>query len=84
MTQEVLFVVPGTGDETVGRTALIEEETTVADLLRAADLSTGDWQVQVFQGDDLVSLAGEDRLAQHVVAGQKVFAVPPMVVGAVA
>ena len=81
MTKEVLFVVPGAGDETVGRPALIEEDTTVADLLRAADLNPSDWQVQVMQGDEPVSLASDDKLAQHVKEGAKVFAIPPMVVG---
>lgn len=82
MTQEVLLVVPGAGGETVGHKALIEPDTTVADLLRAADLDPSKWQLQIKRGEKLVSLRSEDRLSEHVQAGEKVFAFSTeMVVG---
>jgi hypothetical protein len=85
MTDEVLLVVPGAGDETVGRRAVIEPDTTVADLLRAADLDPIRWQLQIKRGEKLVSLRSEDRLSEYVQAGEKVFAFSTeMVVGLVA
>lgn len=82
MAQEVLLVIPGAGDESVGHKALIEPETTVADLLRAADLNPNEWQLQRKQGDSLVSLRSQDKIADHVQAGEKVFAfMSEMVVG---
>lgn len=82
MQQEVLLVIPGAGDESVGHKALIEAETTVADLLRAADLNPSEWQLQRKQGDSLISLGSQDKVADHVSAGEKIFAfMSEMVVG---
>ena len=84
MQQEVLLVIPGAGDESVGHKALIEPETTVADLLRAADLNPSDWQLQRKQGDSLISLRSQDKVADHVSAGEKVFALMcQLVVGSI-
>ena len=85
MSYEVLLVIPGAGDETVGRRAMIEPDTTVADLLRAANLNPSEWQLEIKQGEQGVTLAGQDKLSEHVQAGEKVFAVPTdMMVGATA
>jgi hypothetical protein len=82
MAHEVLLVVPGAGDESIGHKALIEAETTAADLLRAANLNPTEWQLQRKQGDSLVSLGNQDKIADHVQAGEKVFAfMSEMVVG---
>jgi hypothetical protein len=82
MTHEVLLVITGNGDDSVGRRAMIESDTTVADLLRAADLNPSEWQLQIKNGEKLVSLQSEDKLLDHVQAGEKVYAYPSrMVVG---
>lgn len=82
MTKEVLLVIPGTGEESVGRKAMIEPDTIVADLLSAADLNPNDWQLQIKQGDKMVTLRSQDKLSEYVQAGEKVFAFPTgMVVG---
>lgn len=76
MTQEILLVIPGADNELEGRPALIEPDTTAADLLRAAKLNPDQYQVQIKQGEELVSLGSQDRIAEHVKAGEKVFAFP--------
>ena len=82
MTQEVLLVIPGAGEETVGRRAAIEPDTTVADLLRAADLNPNEWNLQIKQGEKLITLGNNDKLSEHLQAGEKVYAFPAsMVVG---
>jgi hypothetical protein len=75
MNQEILFVIPGAGGELEGRPALIEPETTAADLVQAAQLKPDQWQIQVKQNGQLVSLSSQDRVADYVSAGDKVFAV---------
>jgi len=85
MNQEILLVIPGAGDESTGHQAVIEPETTVADLLRAAGLNPTDWQLQVKQGENLVSLGAQDRIADYTHNGDKVHAFPTnMVVGTTA
>lgn len=76
MTQEILLVIPGTGNELEGRPAMIEPDTTVADLLQAANLNPNQYQLQIKQGEQMVSLGSKDRIAEHVSAGSKVFALP--------
>ena len=76
VTQEILFVIPGAGDEMEGRPAMIEPDTTAADLLRAANLSPDRYQLQVKQGEKMMALGSQDRVATYVTAGDKVFAVP--------
>ena len=84
MTDEVLLVIPGAEGESTGRWAVIEPDTTVADLLRAADLNPSEWQLQIKRGEKVISLRSEDKLADHVQAGEKVFAFSTkMVVGLV-
>lgn len=82
MTQEVLLVIPGADGESTGRQAVIEQDTTVADLLRAADLDPSEWRIQIRRGEKLISLSSEDKLSQHVQDREKVYASPAgMVVG---
>lgn len=82
MPQEILLVVPGAEGEATGHQAFIEPDTTVADLLQAANLSSDQFQLQAKHGEKLVSLSAHDRVADHVQAGDKVFAVPSnMIVG---
>lgn len=82
MPAEILLVVPGAGDESVGHQAFIEPDTTAADLLRAANLNPDQYQLQVKNGEKLVSLSSNDRVADYVHSGDKVFAIPSnMIVG---
>ncbi len=82
MTQENLLVIPGNNDESTGSKVVIDSDTTVADLLAAAHLNANNYMLQVEKGGRKISLQSQDRLADHVQAGEKVFAVPShMVVG---
>jgi len=77
MPDEVLFIIPGAGGkESTGRRAIFEEDTTVDDLLRAADLDPQQWGLEIKHGQETVPLGGHDKLSEHVQAGDKVFGVP--------
>lgn len=80
MTKQILLVVPGAGDESTGYPVVIEADTTVADLLNAANLNAKDYLLQVQQGEQRISLQSQDRVADHVQAGDKVFAMPSNIV----
>jgi hypothetical protein len=85
MTQEILLVIPGADGEGIGHKAVFEPDTIVADLLHAADLPPGQWQLQVKRGEKLIALRSDDKLSDHVQAGEKVYATSTeMVVGVVA
>jgi hypothetical protein len=77
MSDEVLFIIPGAeGEESIGRRAIFEEDTTADDLLRAANLDPQQWGIEIKQGQETVTLARGDKLSEYVQAGAKVFGVP--------
>ncbi len=82
MTKNIFLVVPGDGSESTGYPVVIESDTTVADLLGAANLSSTDYMLQKQQGEKRVTLSNQDRVSDHVQEGEKVFAYPAnMIVG---
>lgn len=81
---EVWLVVPGTDDEGEGRPAYIEDETTVAELLEAAELDPRLYQLSYKVNDEQFGvLSNQDRVSDYVANGEKVFATPQkkMIVG---
>lgn len=80
MTKEILLVIPGTGEESIGHRVMIEPDTTVADLFTAANLNPREYMLQVQKGDKRLSLQSEERVFEHVQAGDKVFATPANIV----
>lgn len=80
MNREILFVIPGSGDEVVAQRAVIESDTKASDLLQAAHLDPTAWNLQVRKGDEMVTLAAAETLLPHVESGEKIFAFPKNVV----
>ena len=76
MNKSLLLVIPGTGEESTGYPVVIDEHTTVADLLRAANLETDKWGIQVKQGTQSIALSSQDVVSAHVQENDKVFAYP--------
>lgn len=76
MNKSLLLVVPGADDESTGYPVVVDEHTTVADLLHAAHLDTDKWGLQVKHGTGVISLRSEDVVATHVQENDKVFAHP--------
>ena len=79
MAVPVIVVVPGANGD-MGHPFRVEPHHTAADVLAAAGLNSNEWVLHVKQGEELISLASDERVAGHVETGDKVYALSSQMV----
>jgi hypothetical protein len=71
-----LAMIGSTTDDRQALQVVIEPSTTVADILRQANLHPGDYEIQVRRGSETLALGLADRVYDYVMAGEKIVASP--------
>lgn len=82
MNKQITVIIPGAGEEAQARDATIGPGTTVADILRSANLDPDRWRLELQRDGGSVTLASNDDVYAQVKDKEKVFVRPAdMVVG---
>lgn len=80
MEKHISVIIPGAGEEAEARDAAIDQGTTVADILRAANLDPQRFRLELQRNGGLQSLAAKDDVYGQVKEGEKVFVRPADIV----